>query len=107
MLEGYIEDHKRKHKKTESKKKRMEESWYKKEGAAYKLYWDETQVDEYTGLEEPKHFKEFLNDSINWKFIDATLRKAKPIEKLKEYDGFINWCAWALLHSIKEHILNM
>ena len=27
----------------------MEESRYKKEGVAYKLYWNETQVDEYTG----------------------------------------------------------
>ena len=42
MFEGYIEANKSRHKKTESIKKRMEESLYKKEGAAYKLYWNET-----------------------------------------------------------------
>ena len=62
----------------------MEESQYKKESAAYKLYWNETQIGEYTGPGAPKQFKEFLNDIINWKFIDITLRKATPIEKLKK-----------------------
>ena len=32
----------------------------------------------------PKQFKEFLNDTINWKFIDDTLKKATPMEKLKK-----------------------
>ena len=93
MFEGYKEANKCWHKKTESIKKRMKESRYKKEGGAYKMYWNETQVGEYTGPGAPKQFKEFLNDTINWKFIDATLRKATPIEKLKEYEGFTNWCA--------------
>ena len=93
MFEGYKEANKCWHKKTESIKKRMEESRYKKEGGAYKMYWNETQVGEYTGPGAPKQFKEFLNDSINWKFIDATLRRATPIEKLKKYEGFTNWCA--------------
>ena len=93
MFEGYKEANKCWHKKTESIKKRMKESRYKKEGGAYKMYWNETQVGEYTGPGAPKQFKEFLNDSINWKFIDATLRKATPIEKLKKYEGFTNWCA--------------
>ena len=57
------------------------------------MYWNELQVGEYTGPGAPKQFKEFLNDSINWKFIDATLRKATPIENLKKYEGFTNWCA--------------
>ena len=98
MFEGYKEANKRWHKKTESIKKRMEESRYKKEGGAYKMYWNETQVGEYTGPGAPKQFKEFLNDTINWKFIDATLRKATPIEKLKKYEVFANWC---LQHSTK------
>ena len=84
MFEGYKEANKSWHKKTESIKKRMNESRYKKEGGAYKMYWNELQVGEYTGPGAPKQFKEFLNDSINWKFIDATLRKATPIEKLKK-----------------------
>ena len=71
----------------------MDESRYKKEGGAFKLYWNEIQVGEYTGPGASKQFKEFLNDTINWKFIDATLRKATPIEKLKKYEGFTNWCA--------------
>ena len=57
MFEGYKEAKESKHKKTESIKKRMEKSRYKKEGATYKLYWNETQVDEYAGLGKPKHFR--------------------------------------------------
>ena len=107
IFEGYKEINKCWHKKSESIKKRMDESRYKKEGGAYKLYWNEVQVGEYTGPRAPKQFKEFLNDTINWKFIDATLRKATPIEKLKEYEGFTNWCACGASTLNKNHISNM
>ena len=38
----------------------MDESRYKKEGGAYKLYWNEVQVGEYTG---PRALKNNLKNS--------------------------------------------
>ena len=61
----------------------MDESRYKKEGGAFKLYWNEIQVGEYTGPGAPKQFKEFLNDTINW---TQKIRRVYQLVRLWRYN---------------------
>ena len=54
------------------------------------------KVGEYTGPGTPKQFRaynETLPNSINKRFIESETKKATPIEKLKLFHGFTNWCA--------------
>ena len=76
--------------------KKFQESSYKKIGETWKVFWKGKEVGEYTGPGTPKHFRaynETLPNSINKRFIESETKKATPIEKLKLFHGFTNWCA--------------
>ena len=76
--------------------KKFQESSYKKIGETWKVFWKGKEVGEYTGPGTPKQFRaynETLPNSINKRFIESETKKATPIEKLKLFHGFTNWCA--------------
>ena len=75
--------------------KEFQESSYKKIGKTCKVFQKGKEVGEYTGLDTPIQFKaynETLPMSMNKRFIESETKKATPIEKLKLFHGFKNWC---------------
>ena len=66
---------------------------YQKEGNTYKIIWQNQQVGEFTGPDKPTPFEKLEHESINLKFIDSSLKRGTPFEKLKLFDGLANTCA--------------
>ena len=89
----YMQAYKKKHKKIQDYLEKIYTTKYQKEGNTYKVIWQNQQVGEYTGPGKPTPFEKLEHESINLKFIDSSLKRGTPFEKLKLFDGLANTCA--------------
>ena len=88
-----MESYKKKHKKIQDYLEKIHSTKYKKEENIYKVIWQDQQVGEFTGPGKPIPFDKLEHESINLKFIDSSLKKGTPYQKLKLFDGLKNTCA--------------
>ena len=89
--------------------RKFRESKYIKEGSVYKMYNKDTEVGVYIGPGTPKQFKAFNEiqpRSTDKKFVEACVRKATPIEKLKLFNGFTNWCGCGKINMGKREFIH-
>ena len=81
---------KKKYKKIKDYLEKIYTTKYQKEGNTNKVIWQNQQVGEYTGPSKPTPFEKLEHESINLKFIDSSLKRGTPFEKLKLFDGLAN-----------------
>ena len=106
LLKKTAEEKEKINKKKQRKKKRKEEK--KRRTAIYKLrlnqskfveeknknylYWKNEPIGVYMSHHSPPKLELLRQKPINWKKIDADVRKETPIIKLALLDNFINYC---------------
>ena len=114
MSQKYIEALKKRYKQKEEICRKFRESKYKKDGEVYKVFNKEIEVGVYIGPGTPKQFQsynEIQPCSTNKRFVEACVRKATPVEKIRLFKGYTNWCGCGKINMGKrefiQHIYNI
>ena len=105
---------KKRYKQKEEICRKFRESKYKKDGEVYKVFNKEIEVGVYIGPGTPKQFQsynEIQPCATNKRFVEACVRKATPVEKIRLFKGYTNWCGCGKINMGKrefiQHIYNI